>query len=213
MSMIKNRPSMRSGIALGLMTVVVVSATALSARQAKPAAPAKGAMAAQTNDAEYTKRILDNTPDKRILTEMVDHLPASATVPTMLKVLGYIAGENGNLTYSADIYKYLDALDAASARVTCWSIGKTEEGRDTRACAVADELTIKSLDKYKQMTAQLTDPRKLTDAQAKQLIGTAKPIYWLIISLSLTKALVCRLQPHKYYFRNLETLELPNSLA
>lgn len=174
MSTLKNRHSLRGWLALGVTTAVVLSATALTARQAKPAAP-KGA---QVNDAEYTKRIIDNTPDKRILTELIDHLPASATVPTMIKTLGYIAGENGNLTYSADIYKYLDAVDAASARVTCWSIGKTEEGRDTRACAIADELTIKSLDKYKQITAQLTDPRKTTDAQAKVLIATGKPIYW-----------------------------------
>ena len=83
--------------------------------------------------------------------------------------------------------EYLDAVDAASARVTCWSIGKTEEGRDTRACAVADEATIKTLDKYKQMTAQLTDPRKLTDAQAKSLIGTAKPIYWLTGSIHVSE--------------------------
>ena len=174
MSNPNRRHSLRGWLALGVTTAVVLSATALTARQAKPAA-AKGA---QVNDAEYTKRIIDNTPDKRILTEFVDHLPASATVPTPLKMLGYIPGENGNITYSADIYKYLEAVDAASARVTCWSIGKTEEGRDTRACAVADELTIKSLDKYKQITAQLTDPRKLTDAQAKNLIATGKPIYW-----------------------------------
>src|SRR5204862_2256040 len=81
-------------------------------------------------------------------------------------------------TYSKDVYKYLDALDAASARVKCWSIGSTEEGRDTRACAVADEATIANLDKFKQITAQLTDPRKTSDAIAKQLIATGKPIYW-----------------------------------
>ena len=168
-----HRRSLRGWLALGVTTAVVVSATALTAHQAKPAS--KGA---QVNDAEYTKRIIDNTPDKRILTELVDHLPASATVPTPLKALGYIPGENGNITYSADIYKYLDSLVAASPRMKCWSIGKTEEGRDTRACAIADEATIKALDKYKQITAQLTDPRKTTDAQAKILIATGKPIYW-----------------------------------
>ena len=52
-----------------------------------------------------------------------------------------------------------------------WEIGKTDEGRAMVALAIADEATIKSLDKYKQITAQLTDPRKLTDAQAKQLIA------------------------------------------
>ncbi len=44
--------------------------------------------------------------------------------------------------------------------------------------AIADEATIKTLDKYKKILADLTDPRKLTDAQAKALIATGKPIYW-----------------------------------
>jgi len=148
--------------------------------QAKPAAAP-----VQKMDEEYTKKIVDSTPDKRILTELIDHmpLPADPKVPSPLKVLGYIPGENGKLTYSADVYKYLDALDAASARVTCWSIGKTEEGRDTRACAVADEATIRDLAKYKKITADLTDPRRTPESVAKQLIATGKPIYWVTGSI------------------------------
>ncbi len=134
--------------------------------------------AAQKNDAEYAKRILDNTPDKRILTELVDHVPVSATVPSPLKFLGYVPGENNRLTYHKDIVAYYQALAKASPRVKLWEIGKSEEGRAAVALAIADEATIKALDKYKQITAQLTDPRKLTDAQAKALIQTGKPIYY-----------------------------------
>ncbi len=39
----------------------------------------------QKIDAEYTAKIKEHTQDPRILTELVDHLPASATVPTPLK--------------------------------------------------------------------------------------------------------------------------------
>ena len=46
------------------------------------------AAAAQKIDAEYTAKIKEHTQDPRILTELVDHLPASATVPTPLKFLG-----------------------------------------------------------------------------------------------------------------------------
>src|SRR6185295_16104617 len=167
-------------LALGLGLALVVGASALSARQAGTAPKAGAPAAAQKPDADYTKRIVDQTPDKRILTELVDHqpLPADPKVPSPLKVLGYIPGEGGKLTYSADVYKYLEALDAASARVKCWSIGQTEEGRDTRACAVADEATIASLDKYKKMTADLTDPRRTPETVARQIIATGKPIYW-----------------------------------
>src|SRR5262245_4100676 len=168
--------SVATAVSFGLGISLLLGSAAFSARQtSRPAATP-----AQKIDDAYTKKILEITPDKRILTELVDHmpLPADPKVPSPLKVLGYIPGENGTLTYSADVYKYLDALDAASARVSCWSIGKTEEGRDTRACAIADEATIKSLQKYKDITAQLTDPRKTNDATAKQLIATGKPIYW-----------------------------------
>jgi hypothetical protein len=62
--------------------------------------------------------------------------------------------------------------------VKLWRIGKSEEGRDMVALAIADEATIANLQKYKDITAQLTDPRKTNDALAKQLIATGKPIYY-----------------------------------
>ena len=40
---------------------------------------------------------------ERITTELVDHLPASETVPTPLDFHGRIVGTPGELTYSADI--------------------------------------------------------------------------------------------------------------
>ena len=110
-------------------------------------------------------------------------MPVSATVPSPLKFLGYVPGENNRLTYHKDIVAYYEALDKASDRVTMWEIGKTEEGRSMVALAIADEATIKSLDKYKQITAQLTDPRKLTEVEARQLIQTGKPIYYTTGSL------------------------------
>ena len=38
----------------------------------------------QKIDEEYTSRIKKATPDPRILTELVDHMPVSATVPSPL---------------------------------------------------------------------------------------------------------------------------------
>ena len=105
-------------------------------------------------------------------------MPVSATVPSPLKFFGYVPGEPGHLTYHADIVRYYEALEKASPRVKLFRIGKSEEGRDMVALAIADEATIKQLDKYKQITAKLTDPRKLQEAEAKQLIATGKPIYY-----------------------------------
>ena len=141
---------------------------------------ARLAGAQQAIDQEYTKKITEYLQDARISTELVDHLPASSKVPSPLKFLGRIVGTPGELTYAKDIHRYLEAVTKASGgRAKFWTIGKTEEGRDMVLMAIADPATIASLDKYKGMLKQLTDPRKTSDAEAQQLLKTAKPIYWV----------------------------------
>ena len=85
-------------------------------------------------------------------------------MPSPLKFLGRIPGKPGELTYAKDIYRYYEALAKASPRAKFWKIGQTEEGRDQVILAIADEATIKDLDKYKDILAKLGDPRKITDA-------------------------------------------------
>ena len=137
------------------------------------------ARAQQAIDSAYTAQIKQDLEDPRISTELVDYLPASATVPSPLKVLGHIIGAPGILDRSADIYKYFDALAKTSPRVKVWRIGKTEEGRDMILAAIADEATLENLDTYRGMLAALGNPRKTTPEQAQHLIHTAKPIYYI----------------------------------
>src|SRR5947209_5802589 len=118
---------------------------------AQPTAQPTTQIAPQKIDEEYTKLIKDYLQDPRITTELVDHLPASDSVPTPLKFLGRIPGTPGELTYAKDIYRYYEALAKASPRARYWKIGTTEEGRDIVLLAIADEATIKSIDKYRDM--------------------------------------------------------------
>jgi hypothetical protein len=174
----------RSTVARFALALAVL---AIAAPATTPAAQGRAATTQQKIDQEYTAKIKEHLQDPRITTELVDHLPASDTVPTPLKFLGHIVGTPGELTYTRDIYRYYEAIDKASDRITMWKIGKTEEGRDMVVLAVADEATIKQLEKYKGMLAQLTDPRKTTEEQAQQLIKTAKPIYWLTSGMHSTE--------------------------
>jgi len=138
------------------------------------------AQAAQKIDAEYTALIKKRLSDPRISTELVDHLPASTTVPTPLKFLGHIVGDSGVLDHAADIHRYMKAIaTAAPKRAKYWTIGKSEEGRDIVLLAIADEATLAKLDTYKGYLKELTDPRKTSEARAQQLIKTAKPIYYI----------------------------------
>ena len=136
-------------IVLTILSCLALAApTSLDAR----AGQAKGASSAkpQQLDEAYTAKIKEHTTDPRVITELVDHLPASDTVPTPLKFFGRIPGTPDELTYSKDIYRYFDALDAASDRVKVFRIGKTEEGREMITVVVADEATIRTLDKWKR---------------------------------------------------------------
>jgi hypothetical protein len=162
---------------LALSLLLTVSAEAQKAKKPVPAAPA--APAIQKIDEGYTAKIKEYTTEKFFLTELIDHLPASDTVPTPEKILGYAIGTPNKLTYTKDIYRYMRALEAASKRVKIFSIGKSEEGRDTMIVAVSDEANIAKLDRLKQITARLADPRKTTDDEAKALLdGEALPFYW-----------------------------------
>src|SRR5580658_4014976 len=161
-----------------LSALLAAPSYAQTNKKAKPAPAAETAPAPQKLDEEYTKLIKQYLQDSRVTTELVDHMPASDTVPSPLKFFGRIPGTPGELTYSKDINRYYEELARVSPRAKFWKVGLSEEGRDQVVLAIADEATIKSLDKYKGMLAALADPRKTTEAQAQEIIKTGKPIYW-----------------------------------
>jgi hypothetical protein len=130
-------------------------------------------------DASYTEKIRSATTGPEFMTDLVDHLPASTTVPNPEKANGYIAGAPDHLTYAEDVHRYMRALAAASPRVRVFSIGKTEEGREMILVAISDEATIAKLDEYKNVTKRLADPRKLSAEEAEKLIATGKPMYYM----------------------------------
>lgn len=150
------------------------------------------AVAAAQDDAEYTKKIKEYTTESFFSTPLVDHLPASRTVPSPLKFFGTIVGAPNVLHRSYEINDYMRALDKASDRVQVISIGMSEGGKEMIAVLVSDPPNLKKIERYKQITATLGDPRRLApgtkfdsgsmaaaDAAAEKLIAQGLPIYWL----------------------------------
>ena len=187
----KLHPQFRFLLTAGLILALVLGTVPLRGAQdaaksakSKPAAKSSAptgstASAAQPFDAGYTAKIKEYTTDPQFLTELVDHLPASDKVPTPEKILGYVVGTPEKLTYTKDIFRYYRELAKSSPRVQLWTVGKSEEGREMLLIAVSDEANLAQLDRYKQITARLADPRKITDADAQQLVGEGKPFYSL----------------------------------
>src|SRR5208283_3145854 len=132
------------------IAICLFIALTLSAADKKPAkAPAPVLAAApQRNDEGYTAKIREYTTEPFFLTELVDHLPLSDTVPSPKKALGYVVGTPGKLTYSKDVNAYFRALAAASPRVKVWTIGKSEGGREMILAAVSSEENLGRIDRY-----------------------------------------------------------------
>src|SRR5215467_8340418 len=124
-------------------------------------APKPGRDASQPVDDEYTRKIREYTTETFFNSPLTDYLPASKTVPTPKAVLGDIAGAPNILPYSAEVYRYMRMLEKATPRMKVFSIGKTEEGREMIAVAVAAERLIASLDENRARLAKLADPRTI----------------------------------------------------
>src|SRR5712691_9871512 len=136
---------------------------------------------AQPVDEEYTKKIREYTTESFFNSPLTDYLPASSTVPTPKAVLGDVAGAPGKLPYAADVYRYMRMLAAASPRVKVYSIGITEEGRETIAVAVASEALLSKIEENRAQLARLADPRTIgmDDAEAERLVAASYPIYYV----------------------------------
>jgi hypothetical protein len=137
----------------------------------------------QPVDSAYTAKIRELTTEPRFNTELTDHLPADGRVPSPFKVLGYVPGTVGRLSYVADITRYFRALDEASPRVKVFDLGTSDEGRPMVIAAIADSATITQLEHYRDITAALADPRRLSGDSAQRLIAAGKPIYYLTGSI------------------------------
>ena len=137
------------------------SARAFVALCAVLCASADVLLAQQPVDEEYTAQIRRFTTEPFFLTPLIDHLPASSTVPTPLDANGYIAGAAEQLTYPEDIAEYMRAVAAASPRVRVFSMGQSEEGREMILVAISDEQTIAQLDTYNGMIFGCLDPDQM----------------------------------------------------
>jgi hypothetical protein len=139
----------------------------------------------QPVDEDYGKKIREYTTSPEFLSPLVDYLPASKTVPTPKAVLGDVAGAPGKLPYAAQVHDYMRMLEKASPRVRVLSIGKSEEGREMIAVAIADAPLIAALDQNRARLAKLADPRTLAmdDAEADRVVAQSTPIYYITGSL------------------------------
>ncbi len=135
----------------------------------------------QPIDQWYTDRIQKYTTGPSLNSALTNYLPASQSVPTPAKVLGDVAGAPDMLPYAEDVYRYFRMLAAASPRVKVFTIGRTEEGREMIAVAVADESLLAKAKENDDRLAKLADPRSISmnDSTADTLVAQSFPVYYI----------------------------------
>jgi hypothetical protein len=159
-----------------LMTVALAALLAAQASTATPKAP-------DTPEPGSAEAIAAATTDPRFLSPWVSYLPESASVPSPRDFYGRIMGAPGELVDTAKAHAYARALAAASPRVRVFPIGKSEEGREILMLAIADEAGIRDLDRLKDVTARLADPRRTDPAAAEALVEASRPFYYFNAAL------------------------------
>ena len=113
---------------------------------------------------------------------------AAQSIPAPKDVLGWTPGDDRKLASWAQVVEYFQKLDKASDRVTFQEIGKTTMGAPFVYATISSPENLKNLEKYKQINAQLADPRTIKkirlrngremapDLVAQMLAGQGKTI-------------------------------------
>ena len=135
---------------------------------------------AQAMDPTFAEHQKAWTTKPEFSSPLVDHLPASTTVPSPRDVLGHDIGQPKVLDHYADLLKYYRALAEKSPRVKIIETGATEEGRPTVMVIISSEANIANLQENRKNLLRLSDPRGLSEDDARALIAKTKPMYVML---------------------------------
>ncbi|HXF42628.1 MAG TPA: M14 family metallopeptidase [Pyrinomonadaceae bacterium] len=102
--------------------------------------------------------------------------------------LGFEPGDDRKLADWGQIVGYFKKLDSESPRVKVSEIGKTTLGRPMIAVFISSPQNIQNLEKYRQISSRLADPRTISsELEAKRLIESGKTIVNISCSIHSTE--------------------------
>ena len=115
-----------------------------------------------------------------------------ANIPMPSEVLGFTPGDDRKLASWTQVVSYFEQLDRASDRVTFATLGQTTMGKPFVMATISSPANLARLDEFKQIQAQLADPRKLgpptaRDRQAAELIRRGKTIVLITCGIHSTE--------------------------
>jgi hypothetical protein len=109
-------------------------------------------------------------------------LPATAQTPPD-QFLGHQVGADRNLADYSQIKAYFEKLDEETPRLRLFTIGESTLKRPIIMAVISTEENMARLDRYREITKKLRDPRTLTPDEAKALAAEGKA--FLLITCSI----------------------------
>ncbi len=129
-----------------------------------------------------------------ITTSQVAQNPGAnhAAIPAPADVLGFVPGEDRKLASWNQIVDYFEQLDSASDRVKFETLGQTSMNKPFVMATISSPANLAHLEEYKQIQAQLADPRKLgplagRERKAAELMKRGKTIVLITCGIHSTE--------------------------
>ncbi|MHB9040339.1 MAG: M14 family metallopeptidase, partial [Melioribacteraceae bacterium] len=111
----------------------------------------------------------------------------SQTLKSPEEFLGYKVGSDYKIADYPTISKYFKYLSENSQKIHYEIIGKTSLGAEMFMAIISSEENIKNLEKYKSIVKKLSDPRTITDDEAKQFSKDGKVVVLVTCNIHSTE--------------------------
>jgi len=127
-------------------------------------------------------------------------LAAFSQVPSPDSVLGFHPTGDRTIADWKQITDYFTKLDKASDRMLVREIGRTTEDRPMIVAFISSPSNIRNLEKYRQISAKLADPRLVRDsAEADDLVKNGKTIVSISCSIHSTEIVASQMSMNLAY--------------
>lgn len=115
-----------------------------------------------------------------------------AAVPAPEDVLGFVPGDDRKLASWNQIIEYFERLDQSSDRVKFETLGRTSMNKPFVMATISSPANLAKLEEYKQIQAQLADPRTLgapavRDRKAAELMKRGKTVVLITCGIHSTE--------------------------
>ncbi len=136
-------------------------------------------------------------------------------VPTPKSFLGFEPADDKKVADWKQITDYFSKLDKASPRVTVQEFGKSTLGKPMIVAYISSPQNLLQLNKYKQISQKLADPRQVKANEPQTLVANGKTIVAISCSIHSTEIVASQMSMTLAYemanAKDAETLEILNN--